>query len=160
MPIPDAAIPVELRDRYGLPRPKTGLVVAGLLIAALVAGLIGFISHYVLTHQVVGRMISFSVTSPTRVDMKFYIAHAPAGPVTCVLRAQDVHHVDVGYAYLTTIVPDNTPVTITYPLTTASRATIAEVLACGSGLTPPHAPAPEFYPGQPAPSQVPPGRAP
>lgn len=160
MPIPDSAIPVELRDRYGLPRPKTGLVVAGLLIAALVAGLMGFISHYVLTHQVVGRMISFTVISPSRVNTKYYIAHAPAGPVTCVLRAQDVHHVDVAYAYVVSFVPDNKSVTVTYPLTTSGTANIAEVLACGAGTTPPQAPAPAFYPGQPAPSQIPPGRAP
>jgi hypothetical protein len=160
VPIPDAQIPVELRDRYGLPRKRTGLVVAGLLIATLVALLIAFVTHYLVTHQVVGRLTSFHVVSPTRVDVEYYVAHAQTGPVTCVLRAQDSKHVDVGYAYVTTNNPGSLTLITRYPLTTSSQATTAEVLGCASGATPPRAAPPEFYPGQPAPEQVPPGRAP
>jgi hypothetical protein len=160
VPIPDAQIPVELHDRYGLPRSRRGLVIAGVLIAGLVVSLMVGVTHYITTHQVVGRVLSFSVVSDTRVNVVYYVAHAPTGPATCVLRAQDSRHVDVGYAYVTTPTSDFKTVVTTYPLTTASRATTAEVLGCAQGTIPPHAAAPEFYPGQPAPPQVPPGRAP
>jgi hypothetical protein len=160
VPIPAAQIPVELHDRYGLTRSRRGLVIAGVLIAGLVVALMGGVTHYITTHQVVGRLLSFTVISDTRVKVVYYVAHAPTGPATCVLRAQDSKHVDVGYAYVTTQTSDFKTVVTTYPLTTASRATTAEVLGCAAGTTPPRSPAPEFYPGQPAPPQVPPGRAP
>jgi len=160
VPIPDAQIPVELRDRYGLPRPRTGLIVAGLLIATLVALLLGFVGHYIVTHQVTGRLVSFNVKGPHGVDVSYYVAHAAPGEATCVLRAQNAHHVDVGYAYVTTPIADASAHLFNYPLVTTETATTAEVLACASGATPPRAPAPQFYPGQPAPAQPPPGRAP
>jgi len=160
VPIPDAQIPVELHDRYGLPRSRRGLVIAGVLIGGLVIALMGGITHYITTHQVVGRVVSFTVVSDTRVNLTYYVAHAPTGVATCVLRAQDSKHVDVAYAYVTTLTSNFKTVMTTYPLTTSSRATTAEVLGCAAGTTPPRAPAPEFYPGQPAPPQVPPGRAP
>jgi hypothetical protein len=160
VPIPDAQIPVELHDRYGLPRSRRGLVIAGVLIAGLVVALMGGITHYISTHQVVGRLLSFAVVSDKRVTVVYYVAHAPTGPATCVLRAQDSKHVDVGYAYVTTQTSNFKTVVTTYPLTTSSRATTAEVLGCAAGTTPPRAAVPEFYPGQPAPPQLPPGRAP
>ncbi len=159
MPIPDSQIPVGLHDRYGLPRARTGLAVAGLLLATLVALLLGFVGHYIVTHQVTGRLTSFTIDGPHRVTITYYVAHAQPGVATCVLRAQNSAHVDVGYAYVTTPV-ETTVHVVTYPLNTAARATTAEVLACASGVTPPRAPAPAFYPGQPAPQQPPPGRAP
>ena len=160
MPLPESRIPVELRDRYGLPRPKTGLVIAGGLLASLVVLLLGFVGHYIVTHQVDGRVTSFTVRSASQVDVAYYISHAPLGPATCVVRAQNGHHVDVGYAYVTTQVTNTSATQTGYVLNTTERATTVEVLACASGLNPSRPPQPQFYPGQPAPAQSPPGRVP
>ena len=112
MPIPDALLPVELHDRYGLPRPRTGLVVAGLLLASLVALLLGFVGHYIVTHQLTGRVVNFTINSPTHATVTYYVAHSPIGLATCVVRAQNVHHVDVGYAYVTIPVLNQTAQTL------------------------------------------------
>ena len=99
------------------------------------------------------QLIKFVVVSDQRVDVTFEVQRDGTKTTTCVLRAQNVHHADVGYATVT-ITPGRDYVQPTYALATSGRADTAEVLGCSEN-GPPHVDPPQFAPGTVNPPQQP-----
>lgn len=142
-----------LAARYGENRSRRGTyVLAGVVIAVFLA-IVGLVTYWVSAAGPSSQLIQFTVVSDQRVDVRFEVSRDGSRTTTCVLRAQGVHHDDVGYASVT-IAPGPAYVQATYPLATAGRAVTAEVLGCADGGQP-KVPDPNFAPGTVNPSQQP-----
>ena len=130
-------------ERYGLDRGRLGTrVIAAVVIVAFVAALV-YVGWNITRPRATGRLIAWSIVSPERVDLTFDIDTPKA---TCVLRAQDEKHVDVGYATVT--VTGRTD----YRLRTIAPAYVVEVLGCSADGAPSVLP-PQFPPGVVPPAQ-------
>ena len=142
-----------LAARYGEDRSRRGTYVLAGAVIAVFLGLVALVTYWVSASGPSSQLIQFSVVSDTRVDVRFEVNRDGSATTTCVLRAQDVHHDDVGYASVT-IAPGAGYVQTVYPLATADRAVTAEVLGCADGGAPKVA-APNFAPGTVNPPQQP-----
>jgi hypothetical protein len=143
----------EMAERYGVGRPRRGLIAVVVLAVLLFLGSVAFVTWSLGRPQVQAAVVRFVVVDDSRVSVTFSVDRDGAATTTCVLRAQDIHHGDVGYAVVT-IPPGPSSLAPTYDLATASRATIADVLGCADG-TVPKVPPPQFAPGTTNPSQAP-----
>jgi hypothetical protein len=142
-----------MQERYGI-RPRSPVAVAGIVVLALAfVSLIGWITWRLASASVQVQLVTFTVASDSRVDVTFDVQRKGQDQTTCVLRARDIHHVDVGYARFQ-ITPGRDTLRIRYPLATLARATSAEVLGCADNGTPNVDP-PQFAPGTVNPPQQP-----
>lgn len=140
-----------MQARYGI-RPTSPWTVAAIAaLAACFLGLIGWITWQLARPSAQVQLVKFTVTSATKVDITFDLQRDGAATTTCIFRARDVHHTDVGYAQVQ-ITPGRDAAQFTYPLATLAPATSAEVLGCADN-GPPHVDAPEFAPGTVNPPQ-------
>ncbi len=143
----------QMKARYGI-RPTSRWTVAGIAsLAAAFALLIGWITWQLAKPSAQVQLVKFNAVSSQRVDLTFDLQRDPTATTTCVLRARDVHHVDVGYAQVQ-ITPGRKALQIDYPLATLATATSAEVLGCADNAIPVVDP-PEFAPGTVNPPQQP-----
>jgi hypothetical protein len=142
-----------MQARYGLDRRPVGRWVAVAVIIVAFVGILVFVGRGLTSNPTATRLIAWNVVGADRVTMTFQASTDPTTTVTCVLRAQDEHHIDVGYA---TVVLPATPstdmATSTYELRTLAPAYTAELLGCAAGEDP-RVPAPQFPPGVVPPSQ-------
>ena len=139
--------------RYGEDRSRHGTWVLIVTVVAVFLAIIGLVTYWITVREVHSQLIKFVVVSDQRVDVTFEVQRDGAKTTTCVLRAQNVHHADVGYATVT-ITPGRDYVQPTYALATSGRADTAEVLGCSEN-GPPHVDPPQFAPGTVNPPQQP-----
>jgi hypothetical protein len=133
-----------MQERYGLNRSRTGTrVLAALVVVGFVVAL-AFVGWRITAPRAEGRLITWSTVSSDRADVTFdtNVPHS-----TCVVRAQDEKHVDVGYATITDISGR-----VNYRLRTLAPAYVVEVLGC-SITGAPNVLAPQFPPGVVPPTQ-------
>lgn len=142
----------RMAERYGV-RPANPWAVGaiGVLVVAFVAGVLG-LGYKLATPSTLPKLLTFSVQSPTAVDVTFEVRRDGRVETWCVLRARAVDHTDVGYATVR-ITPGADYVQRTYTIATYAEATTAEVLGCEAG-GPPAVDAPAFRPGTTNPEQV------
>jgi hypothetical protein len=138
--------------RYGVGRTSRGLYVGISALVVVFLAVIGFVTYRLATTGVQSTLLRFSVVSDARVDVTFDVHRDTVTDTICVLRAQDIHHADVGYATVR-ITRGRAYVQTIYPLATLARATTADVLGCAP-TDPPRVDAPQFLPGTTNPSQV------
>ena len=142
-----------MQERYGIRRRSPAAIAGVVLLALGFVTLIGWITWRLATPVPQAQLVRFTDESDTRVSVVFDLQRDGQVPTTCVLRARDIHHVDVGYARVQ-VTPGRDSLRITYPLATFSRATSAEVLGCANnGL--PNVDPPQFAPGTVNPPQQP-----
>jgi len=152
--VPSAThLPPHLRARYGLGRPPVALLVGVGLVVALLASFLAWTGWVLSNPATTSELLAFRVVSATRVDVTFEVRRSGENPTTCVVRAQDEKHDDVGYATLT-ITPGRDYVQVTYPLATRSTAVEGELLGCDEGQAP-RVDQPDFPPGTVNPAQQP-----
>jgi len=142
-----------LAARYGEDRSRRGTYALVAVVVLVFLGLVGLVTYWQSASSASSQLIGFSVVSDQRVDVQLEVSRDGRSTTTCVLRAQDVHHEDVGYATVT-VPPGPAYLQATYPLATSGRAATAEVLGCADG-TAPKVPAANFAPGVVNPSQRP-----
>ena len=134
-----------MQERYGFNRRRTGTrILATLVILAFVAAL-AYVGWAITRPRAQGRLITWSTVSSDRADLTF---DANVSDVTCVVRAQDQNHVDVGYATITGI--DGR---VVYHLRTLAPAYVVEVLGCSLPGASPEVIPPQFPPGVVPPTQ-------
>jgi hypothetical protein len=146
-----------MQARYGLDRRPVGRWIAvGILIVAFV-GILVFVGKGITSNPTATRLIGWNAVAPDRVNITYQASTDPDSDVICVLRAQDSHRIDVGYATVTIPATSAKDLVIaTYALHTLAPAYTAELLGCEAGTTP-RVPAPQFPPGVVPPSQPYPG---
>jgi hypothetical protein len=142
-----------LAARYGEDRSRRGTYVLVAVVVVVFLALVGLVTYWMSIASVHSQLIRFTVVSDQRVDVNFEVDRDGSATTTCVLRAQDVHHLDVGYATVT-IPPGKAYLQPTYPLATSGPAVVAEVLGCADGKAP-RVQAPSFAPGTVNPPQQP-----
>jgi len=133
-----------MQERYGLNRSRTGTrVLSALVVVGFIVAL-AFVGWHITAPRAEGRLITWSTVSSDRADVTFdtNVAHS-----TCVVRAQDQQHVDVGYAIITDISGR-----VDYHLRTLAPAYVVEVLGCSITGAPDVIP-PQFPPGVVPPTQ-------
>ena len=151
-------IPEHLHERYGVKKrtPMRKLLTIfgyGVLVAAL-----AFIFLTQRPEKVSTQLVGFSVNSDTSVTVRWEIYRGQLETAFCAVRAQNDQRIDVGYA-IVEVSGGPSLATMTYDLTTESRAVLAEVLGCGPTADL-QVPPPDFPPGIKAPAQQSPGVAP
>ena len=151
--MPSQTLSPAMAARYGVGRTSRGLLAVIVAVVAVFLAIIGVITWRLATPGVQATLLRFTVVSDSWVDVTFEVRRDSVSSTICVLRAQSERHADVGYATVT-ISPGREYVQATYPLATASRATVAEVLGCGGGEVPRVDP-PQFLPGTTNPQQQP-----
>jgi hypothetical protein len=156
----DAAAAAMLEQRYGRRSTSPVAVAVGIVVAVVVGGLLGWIAWVNANPPVRYKLLTYQAAGDHAVDITWEVRRSATDAVTCVLRAQDETHVDIGYAYVTLGVDGTDYVQPTYRLTTLSPAYSADVIDCGVGAEPPRTVPPQFRPGTSPPPQQPPGRAP
>jgi hypothetical protein len=142
-----------MRARYGLDRRPVGRWIAVGVIVVAFAAILGFVAMGVTSNPTATRLLSWKVVDADHVTITFQVEPDANATVTCLLRAQDAHRIDLGYATTTVPpTPDQDMVLRTYQLRTLAPAYTAELLGCEAGKTP-RVPGPQFPPGVVAPDQ-------
>jgi Domain of unknown function (DUF4307) len=140
-----------MQERYGLAGRPLGRRIAVTLILAAFVGALVFVTFGLTCNPVQSRLIAWDDVAADRVDMTIQVRRLEADEVTCVLRAQDVNRIDVGYAEV--VIPAGEPqLLLDYALRTIAPAYTAELLGCAVG-GPPAVPPPQFPPGVVPPAQ-------
>lgn len=140
-----------MQERYGLTKKPLGRRIAVTLILVAFVGSLVFVTFGLTGNPVQSRLIAWDDVAADRVDMTIQVRRPEADEVTCVLRAQDVNRIDVGYAEV--VIPAGEPqLLVDYALRTIAPAYTAELLGCAVG-GPPAVPPPQFPPGVVPPAQ-------
>ena len=140
-----------MQQRYGLDRRPVGQWIAVALVVLSFIAALAFVTVGVTRSQVQARLVSWDDVAADRVDMTIEVRRPADDEVQCVLRAQDVRRIDVGYAVV--VIPAGSgEVSLDYSLRTLAPAYTAELLGCAAdGL--PGVPPPQFPPGVVPPEQ-------
>ncbi len=140
-----------MQQRYGLDRRPVGQWIAVALVVLSFVAALAFVTVGVTRSQVQARLVSWDDVAADRVDMTIEVRRPADDEVQCVLRAQDVRRIDVGYAVV--VIPAGSgEVSLDYSLRTLAPAYTAELLGCAAdGL--PGVPPPQFPPGVVPPEQ-------
>ena len=137
--------------RYGLDRRPVGTIITvAVVILASVAAL-AFVGVGLGRDTLQAQLLTWSVIAPDHSTATFEIQRQTPEAVTCVLRAQDESHADVGYAPIV-IESGELRVRVTYELRTLAPAYVVEIAGCsmvGSAVSTP----PQFPPGVVPPTQ-------
>lgn len=137
-------------DRYGLGRRSRWPRAIGIALALAFAFALAWATVLVSRSSVAVDLRSWSAASD-HVDLTFTVARRTTEPVTCVIRAQDRTHSDVGYATVI-VTPVAEVTTVRYALATIAPAYVVEVLGC-SADGPARVMGPQFPPRVVPPSQ-------
>lgn len=140
-----------MRERYGMDRRPVGRWIAVSVIVVAFAGAMLFVGTNVLQNRLESRLVTWEVKGPDHVDVRISVDRPAEGDVTCVIRAQDSKHVDLGYAVVD-IPAGEGGVLVDYPLATLTDAYTVELLGCAVDAEPGVSP-PQFPPGVVAPDQ-------
>ena len=140
-----------MQQRYGLDRRPVGQWIAVALVVLSFIAALAFVTVGVTRSQVQARLVSWDDVAADRVDMTIEVRRPADDEVQCVLRAQDVRRIDVGYAVV--VIPAGSgEVSLDYSLRTLAPAYTAELLGCAAdGLL--SVPPPQFPPGVVPPEQ-------
>ena len=141
----------EMQERYGLDRRPIGRWIAVVVLVLSFVAVLAFVGFGVTRSPIEPRLVTWEVVAPDRVDMTIEVRRPAADEVQCVLRAQDVNRIDVGYAVVT-IPAGSGEVSLDYSLRTLAPAYTAELLGCATGGLP-GVPPPQFPPGVVPPEQ-------
>lgn len=117
-------------ERYGLDRSSRWPVVIGISLF-LAFGLALAWGTITLGRSWVAVDLRNWSAKADHVDLTFTVARRKAGPVTCVVRAQDRTRADVGYARVQVDSVDEVT-TVRYALATLAPAYVVEVLGCSA----------------------------
>ncbi|MFI0774807.1 DUF4307 domain-containing protein [Streptomyces sp. NPDC021212] len=128
--------------RQGLPEGRYGRsvderadrklkIIGSVLGAGLIALIAWFGYAYVIDEDVSGQLTGFKVTSDDTVEVRLEITKDKDATAECTVRAQDTYHEEVGRKSFTFGQRQDDMVKIVTVRTT-SRATSAELVACGS----------------------------
>lgn len=140
-----------MQVRYGLAGRPLGRRIAVTVILVAFVGTLVFVTFGLTGNPVQSRLIAWDDVAADRVDMTIQVRRPETDDVTCVLRAQDINRIDVGYAEVA--IPAGEPqVLLDYSLRTIAPAYTAELLGCAVG-GPPSVPPPQFPPGVVPPAQ-------
>ena len=150
--VPETLSP-RMAARYGTDRSSTGLRVLVTSVAVVFLAVVAVITWRMAMPGAQSTLVRFVVVSDSRVDVTFDLHRDGSTETTCVLRARAQDHADVGYAAVR-ITAGRSDLQVTYPLSTSSRATTAEVLGCADAA-PPRVDPPQFVPGTVNPPQQP-----
>lgn len=144
-----------MRERYGLDRAPVGRFIVVAVIVAAFVGVLVMVGVFITRDEVEGRLLTWKVISPTRVDLRYSVTRPSGTAVTCVLRAQDRHRVDLGYATVelpASAAGSSETQIMDFALATLAPAYTVEVLGCADGDGP-RVPGPQFPPGVVPPDQ-------
>lgn len=139
MPSPFSAeqLSPAMRERYGIGKRRTGtMVLIIVVIAAFVAAVlfVGISMSKGAAQSVTGQVLTWTKPGPDHVHLIMSVNGAASG-ATCAVRAQDIEHVDVGYALID--FPKGKDVQrIEYELRTLAPAVNVELLGCSSDGAP------------------------
>lgn len=150
--------PLHIQQRYGLTKRKKLPVLIALLIALVVGTGLGLAEFRKSHPSIHWELRAFQIESDTKVGVVWEVLRSENEPTYCVLRAQDINRMDVGYATVF-IEPGEAFVVEEYSLATESAPVLAEVLGC-SNKPEMRVPPANFPPGVKIPAQVAPGFAP
>ncbi len=140
-----------MRERYGMDRRPIGRWITVAVLAVAFAGTLVFVGTNVLQNPVEFRLVAWEVQGPDHVDVQISVDRPAEGDVTCVIRAQDRNHIDLGYAVVP-IPPGEGGILLDYPLATLTEAYAVELLGCAVDAEPGVSP-PQFPPGVVPPAQ-------
>lgn len=140
-----------MQERYGLDRSPVGRRIAVLALAVVFAGVLVFVFFGVTSNPVDSRLVAWDDVAPDRVDITVSVKRPADAEVTCVLRAQDINRIDLGYATVV-LPPGEAELLVDYSMRTIAPAYTAELLGC-SVDGPPSVPPPQFPPGVVPPAQ-------
>ena len=133
-----------LRIRYGLDRnPWPRRILVGAVVAGFLAVLV--FTGFALGSNagVEGKALAWQA-GPTSVTVEVELRGSSTGPVTCVVRAQDVRSTDIGYREVTF---PSSPTTRSVEIPTLFRASSVAILGCAPAGTEVRVPPPDFPPG-------------
>jgi hypothetical protein len=145
-------LPSHIQARYGLDRRRRGPLAVAIVLIVTLALALGWSWWSLSQPRATGSMLRWEVVSVERVDLTFEVRREPGQPTFCVLRAQDVDHIDVAYTVIE-IPAGDAYHQQDYRLRTLTRAHIAELLACADGVPPVRVLPPQFPPGVAPPPQ-------
>jgi hypothetical protein len=142
-----------MQARYGVDRRPIGRWIAVGIIVVAFAAILGFVAKGLTANPTATRLVAWNIVGPQRVNITFQASTDARQDTVCILRAQDEHRIDVGYASTTIPATPSTDIaTRTYALRTIAPAYTAELLGCNAGA-PPNVPPPQFPPGVVPPTQ-------
>jgi hypothetical protein len=134
-----------MRERYGLDQRDWPTVALVAVIIAAFLGILLWITVASGTRDVQFRLLSWTVVSPTQVNITYEVRPPKDRTAYCVLRAQDSTRTDVGYR-IVELPTGSDYQRITTELTTLIPAYTVEILGCGLD-EPPLVNEPQFPPG-------------
>lgn len=134
-----------MRERYGLGKRDWPTAVLVLVIIGAFLGVLLWITMAAGSSDVQYRLLSWTVVSPTQVNITYEVRPPQDRTAYCVLRAQDSTRTDVGYR-IVEFPPGTEYLRITTELTTLIPAFTVEVLGCALDQ-PPQVNGPQFPPG-------------
>lgn len=97
-------------------------------------------------------ILSYTPISDQVMEIRYQVVRGDPVAVTCVLRARAKDGFDVGYAVVQ-LPADSGSHDYSYPLGTAYRGLVGEVLGCAAGTIPPGVAGSQFRPGVLPPEQ-------
>lgn len=145
MPAPTAPTSYDdvLAARYGTDRsPWPRRLVVAVVVAAF-AATTGWVAMSVARPRIEANALSWQAGDRS-VAVVLEVRGTSAGPVHCVVRAQDASAADIGYRQFT--IP-SAPTTVTVDLPTLFRASSVSVLGCAPQGETLRVPDPDFPPG-------------
>lgn len=155
MPSPFSAAQLSpaMRERYGIGGRKVGTaILIAVVVIAFAAGVlfVGISMSRGSAQAVQGRILTWTVQGADHAHLLMSVTGAEQG-ATCAVRAQDIEHVDVGYALITFGKGEDVQRT-EYELRTLAPAVNVELLGCAVEGTP-DVQGPQFPAGVVAPEQ-------
>ncbi len=122
------------------------------LVTLVFAVAIGFVTFSMSQKSIQFKLLTWSVVSPERADLRFEVRRIGSDAVDCVVRAQDSKRIDVGYSVIS-IPSGNDYEQLNYSLRTLAPAYVVEVLTCVKAGDTTRVPGPQFPAGIAPPPQ-------
>ena len=141
-----------MADRYGFNQKKPlQTVIVAVVVLVFVAAL-GFVTFSMSQKSIQFQLLTWSVISPERTDLRFEVRRIGNEALDCVFRAQDSKRIDVGYSVVT--VPSGSDYEqVDYSLRTLAPSFAVEVLTCVPTGEATRVPGPQFPAGVAPPPQ-------
>lgn len=144
------SLPPDLQQRYGYKPHARWLLIAVLVVAVVLAVGIGWLAWVLANPPVTYKLLTWDAADD-HMRVTWEVHKRPEDTASCVLRATDIKHHDVGYAVVS--LPAGADYEQpTYLLATRAPGTAVELLGCAANRVP-AVPAPEFPPGTSNPVQ-------
>lgn len=142
----------QMQERYGSQRvPWTVRILVAIAVAGYLAAAVWAFSQ-MAGDPVRAKLLTWTQPQADLVEVTFEVERRGGVAVDCILRAQDIQRVDIGYAEMTVPAgPDY--LQQRYPLRVLGPAAVVEVLACVPEGETPRVPTRQFPPGVVPPEQ-------